>query len=69
MVGTIFDLVEPMNQFYQDKFYTNPDNVRRKLSKINRDRQIIDWENKKINKEKGYLRDDTTLIAIRKQGE
>jgi len=58
--------VGELRQFYDnDKFYKNPDMVRRRLAQINKTTQRIDWDNKKINTEHGHLKDDTTLICIK----
>ncbi len=57
-----------ISQFWeQDRYFHNPDIVRRRLALINSKVTKIDWENQKTIKAAGLLPDDTTLIAIRKQ--
>ncbi len=66
------ELVGNINQFFkEDKFFKNPDMIRRRLSLINRDAvkyerdqhgRIID-----IKKEFGLLPDDTTIVAVRRK--
>jgi len=60
------NVVGALEQFKNDKYYKNTDMVRRRLAQINKTTQRIDWENKKINVEHGHLKDDTTLISIRR---
>lgn len=56
-----------ISQFWQqDRYFQNPDMVRRQLSLINRESSQINWEQQEVNKQGGYLPDDTTLIAIRR---
>jgi len=50
-----------------DKYFKNPDAVRRTLTLMNRDIQKIDWNNSTIDRSTGLLHDDTTLIAIRRK--
>ena len=60
--------VGEINQFLEnDKYFKNPDSVRRKLTLMNRNTQKIDWGNKTIDKSTGLLYDDTTLIAVRRK--
>ncbi len=59
-----------ISQFWENpKFFTNPDLVRRKLALMNSDHSKIDWELRTVRHETGFLEDDTTLIAIRKEPE
>jgi len=55
------DLVGPLAQFWtDDKFIQNPDMIRRRLAVVNRE-----WvDGRHIRK--GLLRDDTTLVVIRR---
>ena len=56
-----------ISQFWQqDRYFKNPDMIRRRLSLINREISKADWRNQSLVKEVGLLPDDTTLIAIRK---
>ncbi len=62
------DLVGPTSQFWeQDQYFANPDQVRRRLALMNREVVIGDWENQRLLKEPGLLRDDTTLVVIRRK--
>ncbi len=55
-------------QFWQDdRYFNNPDMLRRKLSLINRQIVHPDWFNKQLIKQGGFLSDDTTLIVIRRK--
>ena len=62
-VGTI-------DQFWlEDRYFQNPDNVRRRLYLINQDKQSVDWQNQQLVRSNGLLRDDTTLVVGRKRKE
>jgi serine/threonine protein phosphatase PrpC len=59
--------VEDINQFWQeDRYFKNPDAIRRKLAILNREETKPDWQKRELIKRSGVLSDDTTLIAIRK---
>ncbi|MEI6065224.1 MAG: protein phosphatase 2C domain-containing protein [Pseudanabaena sp. ELA748] len=59
--------VEDINQFWQeDRYFKNPDAIRRKLAMLNREEAKPDWNKREIIKRSGVLSDDTTLIVIRK---
>lgn len=65
------NLVGHISQFWlDDKFFKNPDMIRRKLSLINRDlvKCLHNSLGKitEIHKENGLLLDDTTMIVVRK---
>ncbi|MBT6690883.1 MAG: protein phosphatase [Chloroflexi bacterium] len=61
-------LVGPMSQFWtDDRYFNNPDMVRRKLVLINREATRLDREGPSLQKYPGLLPDDTTLIAIRRK--
>lgn len=63
-------LVGPISQFYEeDRFFKNPDMVRRTLAIVNKPSQKIDWDGRIIKREKGLLIDDTTLIVVRRKPE
>lgn len=60
--------VGPINQFWEDdRYFKNPDMIRRRLTLVNRTITKTDWDNRKILKEHGLLPDDTTLIVIRRK--
>jgi hypothetical protein len=61
------EIVGNIAQFWQDdRYFQNPDLIRRRLLLINRDILKPDWQNQQLNKYSGLLPDDTTLIVIRK---
>ena len=67
----IEDLVksEDINQFWQeDRYFKNPDAIRRKLAMLNREEVKPDWNRKELTKRSGVLSDDTTLVTIRRTG-
>lgn len=62
------ELVGPLSQFWEnDLFFKNPDALRRRLSVINSDVSKPLWEEKRIQRFNGLLRDDTTIAAIRRK--
>lgn len=62
------DTVEPLSQFVEnDRYFSNPQAIQRRLTMMSRNTQHIDWERGKIAKENGLLPDDTTLVAIRRK--
>lgn len=64
------ELVGPISQFWtQDKMFSNPDMVRRRLALMNREVSHPDWKLQKLNKEPGLLKDDSTLVVIRHRME
>lgn len=61
--------VGPLNQFWRcDRYFQNPDQVRRRLAQINREVIQPDWQTRQVRKIPGLLPDDTTLISIRRKG-
>jgi hypothetical protein len=62
------ELVGPLSQFWEnDLFFTNPDALRRRLAVINTDVSKPLWEEKRIQRFNGLLRDDTTIAVIRRK--
>ncbi|GBO55612.1 hypothetical protein APA_3763 [Pseudanabaena sp. lw0831] len=60
--------VEEVNQFWQeDRYFKNPDAIRRKLTMLNREEVKPDWQKRELIKRSGALSDDTTLVVIRKK--
>lgn len=60
--------VGPLNQFWHcDRYFQNPDQVRRRLAQINREVIQPDWDAQQVRKIPGLLPDDTTLISIRRK--
>ncbi len=61
-------LVGSISQFWlDDRYFSNPDQLRRQLSLINRSVVQPDWESRCLHKIPGLLTDDTTLIVIRRK--
>ncbi len=59
--------VEKVNQFWQeDRYFKNPDAIRRKLAMLNREEVKPDWNKHELVKRSGVLSDDTTLIVVRR---
>jgi hypothetical protein len=62
------ELIGPVSQFWEDDcYFANEFMVTRKLTLVNRDHLRVDWENKRLVEEQGKLRDDTTLVVIRRK--
>ena len=60
--------VEDVSQFWQeDKYFKNPDAIRRKLAMLNCEESKPDWNKREIVKRSGVLSDDTTLVVIRRR--
>jgi serine/threonine protein phosphatase PrpC len=60
--------VGPLSQFWEeDRYFANPDMVRRKLSLVNREFAKPDWQEQRIVRENGLLPDDTTMIVVRRK--
>lgn len=59
--------VEEVRQFWQeDRYFKNPDAIRRKLAMLNREEVKPDWQKRELIKRSGVLSDDTSLIVIRR---
>lgn len=68
------ELVGPVSQFWEeDRYFKNPDMIRRKLAMTNNEFIRPKWEEQELEKKGGLLKDDTTLIVFRtrvgKRGE
>jgi hypothetical protein len=62
------EVVGPLSQFWEsDLFFKNPDALRRRLAIVNSDVAKPDWEEKHVQRSNGLLRDDTTLVVIRRK--
>lgn len=62
------DVLGPLSQFWEDdRYFRNPDQVRRRLALANRDVTVPDWESHSLTKHPGLLSDDTTLIVLRRK--
>jgi hypothetical protein len=61
------EVVGPLSQFWtRDHFFRNRDAIRRRLAIIGRDLVSPDWERRRLCRARSLLRDDTTVIAIRR---
>lgn len=59
-----------ISQFWEDaRYYSNPDNVRRRLTLINREAITPDWDARILGRQGGHLPDDTTLIVGKRKEE
>ncbi|MBI4142843.1 hypothetical protein HY480_03150 [Candidatus Uhrbacteria bacterium] len=64
------ELVGPLAQFWtEDRYFKNPDMIRRRLTIINRD--VVGWDAARgcIDTQRGLLPDDAALVAIRRRKE
>lgn len=60
------DKVGPISQFWvEDKYFTNPVAIELRLRVISEDKQQIDWENRRLRRFAGHLKDDTTILVGR----
>jgi len=60
------DLVGSLSQFWEeDRYFRNPDTIRRRLSLINRSHQESDWDGHRLITHHGHLKDDVALITGR----
>jgi hypothetical protein len=58
----------PVSQFWMDdRYFTNPALVGRKLALANAEKQHIDWERRTVQKRSPLLHDDSTLICGRRK--
>ena len=58
--------VEVIGQFWQeDRYFKNPDALRRKLAMLNREETKPDWQRRELVKRSGALSDDTTIVVLR----
>ncbi|WP_437292304.1 protein phosphatase 2C domain-containing protein [Sorangium sp. So ce406] len=59
--------VGPLSRFWEDdRYFRNPDAVRRRLALINRNVARPVWKEERMEREGGLLRDDTTLVVVRR---
>lgn len=64
------ELVGPISQFWDnDLFFSNQAAICRKLALVNRSVTKIDRRNVRLIQEHGYLKDDTTLVTIRRRAQ
>lgn len=61
------DRVGEVSQFWMDdRFFKNPDYLRRRLFVINQESVRADWATQQVVRSPGLLPDDTTLITVRR---
>lgn len=59
--------VGPLSRFWEDdRYFRNPDAVRRRLALINRSVARPVWKEERMEREGGLLRDDTTVVVVRR---
>ncbi|MGA7935357.1 MAG: protein phosphatase 2C domain-containing protein [Kovacikia sp.] len=64
------ELVGAISQFWEDdRYFKNPDCIRRRLAQMNHTIAKPDWETRWIRQEGGLLPDDTTMAVIRRKAE
>lgn len=62
------EIVGPLSQFWQDdRYFKNPDTIRRRLALMNQEVAVPDWVGRTMTKHMGILPDDTTMIVIRRR--
>lgn len=62
------EFVGPVSQFWQDdRYFANPDMMRRRLALMQYEHLAVDWQDRTILRTPGKLPDDTTLVAIRRK--
>lgn len=61
------EAVGPLSQFWtDDRYFANPDLIRRKLVRVNRDARTLDQEGGLVHAP-GLLPDDTTIVVLRRR--
>lgn len=62
------EVVGSIDQFWSnDRYFKNPDALRRRLFLVNRDTQVINWETRQADHNNGHLPDDTTMVVGRQR--
>lgn len=62
------EIVGPVSQFWTNNIYfENAFALQRRLNLINRDHVDVNWKDQKIYEEAGRLKDDTTMVVIRRK--
>ncbi|NNB94406.1 hypothetical protein HI113_10870 [Corallococcus exiguus] len=60
--------VGPLSRFWtEDRYFTNPDAVRRRLAQLNRESVRADFVERRLLRTPGLLTDDTTLVVLRRR--
>lgn len=64
------DGLGPLGQFWQEeRYFHNPDAIRRRLALLNREVLRPDWSAQRLERQAGRLDDDTTLVVMRRRAE
>lgn len=62
------EAVGPLSRFWtDDRYFTNPDAVRRRLAQLNRESVRADFAERRLSRTPGLLTDDTTLVVLRRR--
>ncbi|MBK8259706.1 MAG: protein phosphatase 2C domain-containing protein [Polyangiaceae bacterium] len=62
------EMVGPLSDVWQnDRYFSHPDALRRKLARMNRVTTKPNWETRVLEREGGLLEDDTTLWVMRRR--
>jgi hypothetical protein len=57
-----------LSEFWNDdRFFTNPQNLTRRLAQLNRDVKTIDWDARRVERKPGLFLDDAALVIVRRQ--
>jgi hypothetical protein len=69
LVGTdgAFDLADLHSFWEEERYFQNPDAVRRRLALVNREVVRPLWDERRIERSPGLLDDDTTLVVVRRR--
>lgn len=61
------EVVGPLSDLWEnDRYFSHPDALRRKLARMNRAAAKPNWEARVLEKEAGLLEDDTTILVMRR---
>ena len=60
--------VGELTQFFGPRCFRHADAMRRRLARIQREHVEVCWEQEQVVRRRGVLPDDTTLIALRRNG-
>ena len=60
--------VGPLSRFWtEDRYFANPDAVRRRLAQLNRESVRADFAERRLLRTPGLLTDDTSLVVLRRR--
>ena len=73
LIGTdgLVPLLGPdLRQLWEDdRYFRNPQGLSRRLTQLARETSRIDWEVRRVERERGRLTDDATLVLMRRRRE